>query len=932
MKNKYSIGSIPLFVLALCIFFTIPTLQASAQTTSTTVAVTTPVLTSDASVSVAGQPTLNLTYSPSQGESLLTAAFIINVNGGTKGINIYNSSANFIDQNGKVANAGSRNTASLTPIDFATTTVDNLGNKLFVIPAGKNVKFRHVVTVNPKQLFAGTYHASEQAVTATLDTYSGNGLYLYFAANKTNSKTIVGEVSPYISSVTSPVSAGSMLTITGQRLSGAPQSTMSSSSRNYGRSIVYIDGALFAGAATFSTNGTKVTLTVPASFTPGSNHSVFIKNSITGASNYVGFQINSGTIPSNFVNLIVEPSVGGGSQYVGIRASIKGDISNKRVSTWLLNISCSTGVTMLDPRSADLCNTNQTYYASNYYDVTQDIVLLTIDAKNNGTSNNPNVTFVLTAYDANGVIGSDKEIVSFGPTTPVDGQPTINFNTTGGIRPSLVLGYDSMNKESLLTATFNFSVNGGSQGVNIVQNSGGAVFTDQNGNRPNLNSTRNTLKAINSGTITTTDNYGQVLYKVPAGKNVDFQLVTTAIPREMFAGSYNASLVAVSANPGNIITDQYSLSAPSNKTNSVTIVGELSPYISSITSPVSVGQVVMVKGQRLNGMTFAIDGQLIQNSLVSISIDGTSLSFVLPSSVVAGQHYFTVNNDTTGLSNRAGFQVGTGVTPPTSFDSDGGKNYFVKGTTTGITKCVYQDQCTTPTTSVDVCWKDNHEGAAGNQNQLHEYYIGADGYKYVEFYQSPTGCENGAAKQSVPNTLSLTMHLDPMSPMDGPVAAGSSNIPLVIFDVSAGSGDVQLGGFAAGGNNGTLSQKLTNVGLYEGSTLLATGIFDQNNGSYNLSAPILVASNTSRVFTIKGDVLPGTSGAIQIVLGGIFHNYGTSLSVQGLGFSGGLLTISPTTTQSSITVTSPNGRFNIEVQHPRLLMGSSSQDVFLVGS
>ncbi len=126
-------------------------------------------------------------------------------------------------------------------------------------------------------------------------------------------------------------------------------------------------------------------------------------------------------VTAPFVNLLVNPTYSNGNQTVGIWAAIKGDTNNKRVSKWTLDITCSSGVTMKTPDQKEICNTQQTYYASYYYDVTQDILLLTVDANNSGTaqSTNPNVTLVLTGYDANGSsFGSDKEVLPLGFTNP----------------------------------------------------------------------------------------------------------------------------------------------------------------------------------------------------------------------------------------------------------------------------------------------------------------------------------------------------------------------------------------------------------------------------------------------------------------------------------------------------------------------------------
>ncbi|MDD5165280.1 MAG: Ser-Thr-rich GPI-anchored membrane family protein [Candidatus Pacebacteria bacterium] len=143
-----------------------------------------------------------------------------------------------------------------------------------------------------------------------------------------------------------------------------------------------------------------------------------------------------------FVNLLVSPTYSNGNQTVGIWAAIKGDANNKNISKWALDITCSSGITMRTPDQKELCNTVQTYYSSYYYDVTQDILLLTVDANNNGTiqSTNPNVTFVLTGYDANGSsFGSDKEVVSLGFTNSPQPVTSTGGSSGGGSSPTATI-------------------------------------------------------------------------------------------------------------------------------------------------------------------------------------------------------------------------------------------------------------------------------------------------------------------------------------------------------------------------------------------------------------------------------------------------------------------------------------------------------------
>jgi hypothetical protein len=81
-------------------------------------------------------------------------------------------------------------------------------------------------------------------------------------------------------------------------------------------------------------------------------------------------------------------------------------------------------------------------------------------------------------------------------------------------------------------------------------------------------------------------------------------------------------------------------------------------------------------------------------------------------------------------------------TTQTCTDSDGGKDYYVKGTTTGIIRCTDQAQCMTPQTVSDLCGSDGFT--------LTEFYCDNDGFQVVDLtsgtysYKCPNGCSDGA--------------------------------------------------------------------------------------------------------------------------------------------------------------------------------------------
>jgi hypothetical protein len=88
-------------------------------------------------------------------------------------------------------------------------------------------------------------------------------------------------------------------------------------------------------------------------------------------------------------------------------------------------------------------------------------------------------------------------------------------------------------------------------------------------------------------------------------------------------------------------------------------------------------------------------------------------------------------------------QTYTFAATPSCYDSDGGKNYYLKGQTTGASKCVVQEDCSSSAVK-DICGKDaNIEGNPQTSNSLEEYFC-KEGYRYVDFYECPKGCKDGA--------------------------------------------------------------------------------------------------------------------------------------------------------------------------------------------
>ncbi len=267
----------------------------TCQVTNPSVPVLT-TLTTDATVTVQGTPTLALTYDANRKESALTATFNISVNGRKSGINLgYGSAitfANSIDTARSTYAGG-----TMTPTSPVTTIQDNNGQTLYVVPPYLTRTFRIVAEVKPSQMFAGSYYATLNAiygVVGTSNLNNTNSVKLTPNANRSLSKTIIGETSPYISSISpTTISVGQKMTMMGQRIGGT---------------TLIIDGVptvtTLTPLNTTAGSGTGLSFVMPT-LTSG-YHNLQLSSRTTGLSNLVGFSVQGTS--TGFVVASLDPS------------------------------------------------------------------------------------------------------------------------------------------------------------------------------------------------------------------------------------------------------------------------------------------------------------------------------------------------------------------------------------------------------------------------------------------------------------------------------------------------------------------------------------------------------------------------------------------------------------------------------------------------
>ena len=245
----------------------------------------------------------------------------------------------------------------------------------------------------------------------------------------------------------------------------------------------------------------------------------------------------------------------------------------------------------------------------------------------------------------------------------IPSQPSVTIIGT----PSLVLNYDSAQKESSLLATFNLNVRAGSSDLYLYTGFVGSNLIDQNGGSVSA--------VVNVGVAAgeKSNTYGNYTV-LPSGSSVQMTVTMKANPKQMFAGSYHGFLSNIFTFTANSI-EPVKLMLPSNTTNDVTIIGETSPYVNSIytTSLNSLGYLIPGGNVTVTGVRFAnvmsstfatsilIDGE---NKGIGFSVPytGLTINFDLPQ-LTNGYHTFQFVNDR-GASNIVSFQVQSTSTPP----------------------------------------------------------------------------------------------------------------------------------------------------------------------------------------------------------------------------------------------------------------------------
>jgi|GEM_PF-3402698 len=242
---------------------------------------------------------------------------------------------------------------------------------------------------------------------------------------------------------------------------------------------------------------------------------------------------------------------------------------------------------------------------------------------------------VSTAFGGNNYTNTSSSNIQIKAVLP-DTPPQVSVSTS-----TLSLTYDVNNKESQLVASYTVLVSSGSKALNLRDNSFVIQLLDKNSSGVITNATApNEVMAVSPN------------YVINPGDTKTFNLKSSFNPKAMFAGTYHTSLMFATgyqdASP-----QPLDIKVTANTTNSVTVIGELSPYITVISTPADINTKVTITGVRFNAKdSVVIDGVSFALGKGDIVINSTSIIFT-PNllSIAAGLHNVVVSDPVTGESN-----------------------------------------------------------------------------------------------------------------------------------------------------------------------------------------------------------------------------------------------------------------------------------------
>lgn len=250
-----------------------------------------------------------------------------------------------------------------------------------------------------------------------------------------------------------------------------------------------------------------------------------------------------------------------------------------------------------------------------------------------------------------------------------DSIPKVLPSISVSEKKTLILKYDISGGESELISTYNVLISPGSEDQKIFRYGAfGTYLRTDNG----LYVYGQSNYSLPVGVIDDGDGY----FTIPAKMGtVSITITTKYNPKIMFAGNYYSVLEGVYLGKGS--QRKYINISPTSLTNKITIIGELSPYINSISAPkegIASDATVIISGVRFPNKGNVVNlANILTGQKTTVfamgSGDGTKLQF--KSAVTPGQYIVSVTHPKTGDSNNLYLVVIHPVYPftPTVFES-----------------------------------------------------------------------------------------------------------------------------------------------------------------------------------------------------------------------------------------------------------------------
>lgn len=529
-------------------------------------------------IKVTDTPVLKLGYDTANKEASLTASYSVSITASSASdFKLYKSGVFDSITNAflvTINNLQGTNSTSVNPTYYQTygSAVDNV--TYWTIPAGKTASFSLTANLpSPKVLFAGSYNATVSLYKPAggVDITSG------IVNSTTNTVAIIGETSPYITSAVQPTSFGEpidQIQIKGVRF-GTPAS----------QNIIAFNGMKFTPEISASDVGPILQFS-PSKYGAAAG-GIYTVQVLTkeGGSNVISVKINPTVTVVTTATTTATTAVPQISEiYTNVPVittvptfTIKG----VRFSATTNTVSAN-GVTKILPSDREMGPTGTIvmYIKFNPVDfgiTTTGVYPVTVTTAD-GTSNSMSLTVV----------------VPVATTTIAIVAPSVEFIGT----PTLALQYSSVNGNEELAGKAVVKISAGSAPINIGYNTSnsqvGQILLFNNGNRVGSNGT--IYSAVGTPVCVPTATAGCL---IPANSSMTFNITNTAPTKELFAGTYFLAPTGFTYFDLNNVQQIIETTAYKgvSTSNSVTIVGETSPYINSIIADPLTG-VITITGVR----------------------------------------------------------------------------------------------------------------------------------------------------------------------------------------------------------------------------------------------------------------------------------------------------------------------------------------------